>query len=282
MKWLIVNTDYPEFIRRAYAEHPGLEHATYDEQWRARVATLFGVADFYSTHLRELGHEAWDVIANCEPLQKQWARERGLACGRDTSWRVRLRRGFVLWPSRELNRSWLYEILEAQLKEYRPDVFYSMAIETLGSDFIRRAKRYCRLTIGQHAAPHPAHDIGACRATAPHSAKPWRCSRCCSRPSRRTWRTNWPTAWACCATRCRSSTRPGRRPTRRWRRRKRSPWWCRSTARCGIASPCPAGTPDAELERLALAAPRVQPYLQGKAVRKVVVVPNKLVSIVVG
>jgi len=43
-----------------------------------------------------------------------------------------------------------------------------------------------------------------------------------------------------------------------------------------------AGTPNAELERLALAARRVQPHLQGKAVRKVVVVANKLVNIVVG
>ena len=43
-----------------------------------------------------------------------------------------------------------------------------------------------------------------------------------------------------------------------------------------------AGTPDDELERLALAARRVQPHLEGKSVRKVVVVPNKLVNIVVG
>jgi len=43
-----------------------------------------------------------------------------------------------------------------------------------------------------------------------------------------------------------------------------------------------AGTPDDELERLALGARRVQPHLEGKTVRKVVVVPDKLVNIVVG
>ena len=161
MKWLVVNTDYPEFIRRLYAEHPGLERENYEQQWRTRVESLFGVADFYSTHLRELGHEAWDVIANCEPMQKQWAREHGLACGRDTRWRLRLRGGLLPWPARERNRRWLYDILEAQLRAYRPDVFYCMAIETLGSDFVRRAKQYCRLAIGQHAAPLPAHDIAA-------------------------------------------------------------------------------------------------------------------------
>ncbi len=161
MRWLIVNTDYPEFLRRLYAGHPGLEHRSYAEQWRARVDSLFGVADFYSTHLRKLGHEAWDVIANCEPMQKQWAREQHAAWRGETCWEFRLRRGVVPWLSRRPNRRWLYEILEAQLKAYRPDVFYCMAIETLGSDFVRRAKRYCRLAVGQHAAPLPSQDIGA-------------------------------------------------------------------------------------------------------------------------
>jgi leucyl-tRNA synthetase len=41
------------------------------------------------------------------------------------------------------------------------------------------------------------------------------------------------------------------------------------------------GTPAAELERLALADPKVQPYLAGKQVAKVIVVPDKLVNIVV-
>ncbi len=161
MRWLIVNTDYPDFTRDWYRAHPGLERASYDAQWRSRVESLFGVADFYSTHLRELGHEAWDVIANCEPIQRRWAREHGLACGRDRHWRFRLRGGWVPWLTRERRRRWLYDILEAQLKAYRPDVLYSMAIETLGSDFVRVAKRYCRLAIAQHAAPLPAHDIGA-------------------------------------------------------------------------------------------------------------------------
>ncbi len=161
MKWLIVNTDYPQFMRQHYAQHPGLEHRGHAEQWRARVDSLFGVADFYSTHLRELGHEAWDVIANCEPMQRQWARERGLRCSRERNWRLRLRGGLVPWPRRERNRDWLYDILEAQLKAYRPDVLYCMAIETLGSDFLRRVKPYYRLAVGQHAAPLPAHDISA-------------------------------------------------------------------------------------------------------------------------
>ena len=44
----------------------------------------------------------------------------------------------------------------------------------------------------------------------------------------------------------------------------------------------PAGTNKAETERLALAAPKVQSYLEGMQIRKVVVVPERLVNIVCG
>ncbi len=77
MKFLILNTDYPEFLRWLYAQHSGLEKQLYEVQYRARMDSLFGTADFYSSNLRKLGHEAWDVIANIEPMQKQWAREHG-------------------------------------------------------------------------------------------------------------------------------------------------------------------------------------------------------------
>ena len=43
----------------------------------------------------------------------------------------------------------------------------------------------------------------------------------------------------------------------------------------------PFGTSEEELKRLALADPKVQPFLEGKNVMKVIVVPDKLVNIVV-
>jgi leucyl-tRNA synthetase len=42
------------------------------------------------------------------------------------------------------------------------------------------------------------------------------------------------------------------------------------------------GTPEESLRADALASPRVRPYLEGKSIRQVVVVPDKLVNIVVG
>ena len=64
MRWLIVNADYPAFLRWLYATDHALGDAPYDAQMRARNATMFGTADFYSTELRRLGHEAADVHFN--------------------------------------------------------------------------------------------------------------------------------------------------------------------------------------------------------------------------
>jgi hypothetical protein len=159
MKFLIFNTDYQSFIRYLYAQNPGLESRDFDEQYRIRMDSLFGTADFYSTNLRKLGHEAWDVIANIEPMQKQWAREHGVDVENSTRWRLRLRRGVVPWLYHTHNQDWLYEILEAQVKAYRPDVLYCMCIETIGSDFLRNVKGYYRLAVGQHAATPLKTDI---------------------------------------------------------------------------------------------------------------------------
>jgi len=37
MRFFILNTDYPEFLRWLYAQHPGLEKQPYEEQMRARM-----------------------------------------------------------------------------------------------------------------------------------------------------------------------------------------------------------------------------------------------------
>jgi len=44
----------------------------------------------------------------------------------------------------------------------------------------------------------------------------------------------------------------------------------------------PFGTAQTEIEKLALADPKVQPFITGKRVVKIIVVPDKLVNIVVG
>ena len=79
MRVLIVDTCYSAFLEAHYRAHPGLAERPYEEQWRALMDTSFGTSDAYSFELGRLGHDAHEVIVDCEPLQAAWAREHGLA-----------------------------------------------------------------------------------------------------------------------------------------------------------------------------------------------------------
>lgn len=174
MRFLIVNTDYPEFLAWLYCEHPRLKDQVYDEQVRIRSDTLHGASSFYASNLRQLGHEAWDVRANNEFMQRAWAHEHGLRIEEPKrlhqgAYEI-LQRGRRVVPKtvrRNLKplfrpllhspgdrQAWLYGVLSAQIKRYRPDVLLNQNIG-LSSNFFREAKPYTRLLVGQHASPLP-------------------------------------------------------------------------------------------------------------------------------
>jgi len=152
MRFLILDTDYPEFLNWLYAEHPGLGKKPYREQMQVRLESLFGHAGFYAINLSKLGHEAHDIYPNNEPMQKAWAKEHGLKLHSDWRWQFRLRREIVPWLSRVRESHWSYDILAAQIRHYRPDVVLNLVMDGLSSRFLQEMKRYFRLLVGQHAA----------------------------------------------------------------------------------------------------------------------------------
>ena len=154
MKWLIVNTDYPEFLRSFYAEHPALSEQPYDKQIRARQESLFGVADFYSRNLHKLGHQAHEIYLNNEPLQRSWAAEHGVSLPPPRrSLQIRLRRGVVPWPTVRPDPAWMRTVLDAQIKHDKPDVILNQDVRMIDAPFLKRADASVRFVIGQHAAP---------------------------------------------------------------------------------------------------------------------------------
>ena len=155
MRFLIVSTDYSRFLDWLYAAQPGLERLSYDEQLAARYASFFGRADFYSRNLRQLGHEAWDVQVNNEPMQRAWAREHGVRLPARARWQFRLRRGLVPWMQRREDEAWMYRALAAQIRRFRPDVLMVTRLELSGR-FFQEIKPLVRMIVGQHASPMPA------------------------------------------------------------------------------------------------------------------------------
>ncbi|OGQ92975.1 MAG: hypothetical protein A2253_08340 [Deltaproteobacteria bacterium RIFOXYA2_FULL_55_11] len=178
---LILNTDYPEFLCWLYAQHPGLENEPYDEQMRSRNESLFGVADFYSSNLRRLGHEAWDIHANNEFMQRAWAREHGIRSDQPSGilqhWIGMLqatKRAMPKAPVRYLRRllhplvdsingrpRWFYDILEAQIKHYKPDVLLNQDMG-ISSRFLNEMKPHVRMLVGQIASPLPEGEEFGC------------------------------------------------------------------------------------------------------------------------
>src|SRR4051812_16685572 len=115
----IFDAYYVEVLERLYAGTPGLESRPYDEQLAAILGLCFGTTDAYSRPLRELGHDARDVIVNWEPIQRAWAREHGTA--------TMLRRAARLVPSlpgRALRQRLLHAVARAQVAVLDPEVVY--------------------------------------------------------------------------------------------------------------------------------------------------------------
>lgn len=173
MRFLILNTDYPDFLHLLYGKHPNLEMQSYDEQLRVRMESLFGMADFYSRNLRKLGHESFDVIANAEWIQKSWAREHGVLieessqAGRSAiSILQPFRKLLARTPLRHLKtflksvlslldnqEAWYYQILEAQIEFYKPDVLLNLAMDTIPTSFLQDVRKNVRLLIGSASPP---------------------------------------------------------------------------------------------------------------------------------
>src|SRR5690606_2987263 len=154
MRFLFTTYEYPEFMRWLYGQDPGLAQRSYAEQLERRLAQGFLWADFYSRNLRQLGHEAIEVVPENPFLQFAWAREQGLKVRR---WRLKRRPGRIPWPMLHDDRSWIERILFEQIRAYRPDVLFVRDIGTLRAQFLRDVRAHVRLIVGQHASRFNVH-----------------------------------------------------------------------------------------------------------------------------
>lgn len=154
MRVLIINADYPAFLEDLYERDSSLSQRTYEEQYEARAASLFGVADFYSKSLQRLGHRCAEVFVNNHAMQFAWAKEQGLRPIPRTGMIARLpdRARFRLAKLMRTSPHprWMYEILRGQIEEFKPDVLINQAMDMVDCDYLRTDKEI--FVVGQHAA----------------------------------------------------------------------------------------------------------------------------------
>lgn len=78
-KCLFVNTYHSGFLAAHLVGGEGLSTRTYAELHESLMAAKFGASDYGSAGLRKAGWIAADIVVNCEPLGRAWARENGSA-----------------------------------------------------------------------------------------------------------------------------------------------------------------------------------------------------------
>ncbi|MEA2467788.1 MAG: hypothetical protein QOJ57_1914 [Thermoleophilaceae bacterium] len=157
MRVLVVDTYYPAFLATHYRERPELDGAGYRDQLGSLLERHFGTGETYSRELRALGHDAADVIVNCEPLQAAWAREHGLALHEP------LRRAAAAAPTRAgalARQAVAHRVALAQVRAARPDVLYLQDLWFFSRRELDAIRRAGILVVGQIASePPPAERL---------------------------------------------------------------------------------------------------------------------------
>ncbi len=136
MRILKLGVYYPAYLEQFYGARPGLERQDHATQHAALLEDAFGSSYFWTSALRNLGHDTTDLVLNAEPLQRAWAREHHLP-----------------WPGDD----WPFAVSLEQVKAFRPDVLLVADYSTVTYAFLRQLQNECpsiRLTVIWCGAPY--------------------------------------------------------------------------------------------------------------------------------
>ncbi|HQZ66501.1 MAG TPA: glycosyltransferase, partial [Planctomycetaceae bacterium] len=168
MKTLIINTDYFEFLHWFYGQCPDLSSQSFDTQLARRMASLFGVADFYSRAFAAAGHASQDLILNNEYLQRAWLAENDKTVSFDR-WSFRLRRGLFPWFSKVKDPAWMLNVLAAQLEYYQPDLILNIEMHFVPPLFWKKNKPKSSRLVGQISWIHNKTSEGNLKVVVPET-----------------------------------------------------------------------------------------------------------------
>lgn len=167
MEILFLHEDYSAFLDWLYEINPALRTKTYEEQFRARLATHFaGSTRYIAPAVRERGHEVRFLVPNAKPMQMAWAREHDIELGFDealwTYWNdiVNLAKGVVRrlpqpvdrFAGRSRRAEWYYRVLRAQIRAANPDVIINMGLAVDG-DFLAEVADGTTTLVGTLGVP---------------------------------------------------------------------------------------------------------------------------------
>ena len=105
-----------------YQRNPQLSELSYEQQLENLFFESYVYTDGFSRGMRALGHDAYEILHDCEPIQKRWASERGLKLPAE---------------------NWKEWVILEQLRELQPDVVYFQDIHGISLETQRQLKSLC-------------------------------------------------------------------------------------------------------------------------------------------
>jgi peptidoglycan/xylan/chitin deacetylase (PgdA/CDA1 family) len=136
LKFMQIDTFYPRYTASLYARKTDLVKKSWREQMNEIFKDGFAAVHTLAPYMPQLGYDAQWVVANCAPLQIQWARENGI--------------------SKFDKTSWMFDILKAQIETFKPDVIYTTDCTVFDGKFFNQLPRKPILLLGWQAADIPA------------------------------------------------------------------------------------------------------------------------------
>ncbi len=155
MRIAVVDTYYGGFLEHHYEVRPGLPDRSYREQLESLIEGCFGTSDAYSFHLRELGHDAIDIVANCTPLQRRWAAEHGRPGPRGSGLRARV----PLLRRRLPGDPFLQRTAIEQIEAHQAEVVYAQNLSFFSPSQLDLLKGQGRFLAGQISSELPDEDL---------------------------------------------------------------------------------------------------------------------------
>jgi len=115
-RFVKVTNYYKNFLKYYYLKNSQISSKPYGEQYNHLMNEAFGWSNFYQRHLNKLGNDAYEIVANAEPLQSAWAKVHGLNLSSE-------------------------DLLLEQFKFYKPDVIFFQDSLSFSYSFIRDVKK---------------------------------------------------------------------------------------------------------------------------------------------
>lgn len=114
-RFVKITNYYRNFLNYYYSKKPQITNLSYQGQLDDLMNEAFGWSNFYQINLNKLGNDAYEIVANAEPLQSTWAKEHGVNSSGEN-------------------------LLIEQLKFYKPEVIFFQDSLSFSPSFIAEIK----------------------------------------------------------------------------------------------------------------------------------------------